>query len=354
MFRNSFTFFVLGYIHVILSYLGSKTLSRVAAFVVEQTAWLHPLSRETLPRTFDNLAPLLGRKGAKGGGSPLIVWSHGLTGTGCEHGLLAVTLALRGNVVALVQHTDGSSSMADIQAPASSATSASTSTTTLSYIHPTYEPYDTGFRQRQVEHRAAEVDEARRLVLALPEFESIVNPAKAVVGGFSFGAATAGLAAQTHTAAATSTATTTFTTSFKQKKKQQQLASPWAAAVLIDGWWHIELKKWGVSQDLPLQIHKGPGLSIPSLFVGSAEFASYEALNNATKKVQAKCVAPCEAHVLPDTKHGNFMDALWWLPWAVTRNIGFTGTAQPHVVYAHWVGLVADFVEKHTSDEAAR
>ena len=82
---------------------------------------------------------------------PLVVWSHGLTGTGCEHGLLAATLALSGFVVALPHHSDGSSSLTDL----------GENKTKLRYIHPDYNNYDKEFRQKQAEYRASEVGEMR-------------------------------------------------------------------------------------------------------------------------------------------------------------------------------------------------
>mmetsp|Transcript_67391 Transcript_67391/g.115761 ORF Transcript_67391/g.115761 Transcript_67391/m.115761 type:complete len:424 (-) Transcript_67391:105-1376(-) len=357
MFRNSWTHYVKGFLWCILGSFLPPLITKAFLFAASLFAWMHPLNWACLPRCFDDLPPKRAPRTEKGkGGGALVVWSHGLTGTGCEHGHLAVALALRGNVVALVQHSDGSSCMTDLETSSRSisavangsasnkgaaATMAKTAATTmLPYVHPSFTPtYDLSFRQRQLEHRAAEVEEARRLVLAHPELGPLLDPAKVVVGGFSFGAATAGLCA------ATNNESSGVDSGGNGKK------SKWAAAVLLDGWWHVELKNKGVNLDQPKQVHEGPGLAIPCLFVGSAEFEGYAALNNATKRVQAKCQVPCEVHVLPDTRHGNFMDALWWLPAFVTSGLAFTGKAPPMAVYAHWAALVADFIEKHTADD---
>jgi dienelactone hydrolase len=230
--------------------------------------------------------------------------------------MLAAALALRGFAVALVHHSDGSSSFVDLKPPISGPGA----TSWLKYQHPNYSPsYDVAFRQRQAEYRAEEVEEARLLVLAMKGLA--IDPAKVVVAGFSFGAATAGVVAALNPHA-------------------------YAAAVFIDGWWHIELKKYNVAQDLPLQAHS-MGISLPALFVGSAEFQGYDALNDATNRIQAK--APIkEVHVLPNTRHGNFMDAVWWMPVVVTKKLGFSGAADPHLVYVQFAVLVADFVDRHT------
>lgn len=311
LFRTTLAFFIEGYTHVFLGSFLPHFVLRVIDFFMSKIAWLHPHAWSKLPRCYVDVPPVV-----KGGGKklPLIVWSHGLTGTGCEHGMFAVSLALRGNVVALVHHSDGSSSLADIK------THNSLSAVKLRYQQPTYSPtYDEGFRQLQAEYRASEVGQARSLVLAMPSLKSLIDCSKVVIGGFSFGAATAGIVAAEN-------------------------ADAFVGAILIDGWWHIELKKHGISQDLPQQVHDR-GISIPALFIGSSQFQGYAALNGAAERVQAKCPLR-EVHVLPRTTHGNFMDAVWWLPVALTTRIGFSGKCPPHETYARFITLVANFVEK--------
>ena len=312
LFRNHLAFFIEGYTHVFLGSFLPYFVLKVIDFFMSKVAWLHPHAWTKLPRCYVDVQPVL----IDGGKLPLVVWSHGLTGTGCEHGMLAVALALRGNVVALVHHSDGSSSLADIK------TQDSSSVVKLRYQQPAYRPtYDKGFRQRQAEFRASEVVQARSLVLAMPSLKSLIDCSRVVIGGFSFGAATAGVVSAENSHA-------------------------FVGAVLIDGWWHIELKKQGISQDLPQQVHD-QGIDIPALFIGSSQFQGYVALNNATERVQAKCPLR-EVHVLPRTTHGNFMDAIWWLPVALTNRIGFSGKCHPHETYAYFITLVADFVAKCT------
>jgi len=310
VFRNGLSRIVEGYSHTFLGSFVSPVVLGFLNYFLRLFLWLHPLSWSAIPRCYIDLP-----QASYDAKIPLIVWSHGLTGTSCEHGFLAASLALRGIAVALVHHSDGSSSMVDLKPPEGNA-----ELSWLKYQHPSYTPsYDVGFRQRQAEHRAEEVEEMRKLVLERKDLA--IDPNKVVVAGFSFGAATAGIVAA-------------------------QNPKPYAAAMFIDGWWHIELKKHKVAQDLPLQAHSN-GISLPSLFIGSAEFQGYRGLNDATERIQAK-VAVKEVHVMENTRHGNFMDAVWWMPVVLTTTLGFSGATDPHVAYAKFANLVADFVERST------
>ena len=313
MFRTSLSWLIEGWLHTFLAPVLHHLALAALTLVVPKLAWLHPLSWIKLPRCYDDLPPCLSKDGGK---LALIVWSHGLTGTSEEHGVLAAALALRGFVVALPQHSDGSSSLSDIQKGQAQGGMKHK----IRYIHPNYEKYDTTFRQRQAEHRAKEVEEARQIVLS-SDLSRVVDRGKVVVAGFSFGAATAGLVASMR-------------------------PEHYSAAVLVDGWWHIHLEKHRISQDLPLQVHEH-GISIPSLFIGSAEFQSYPKMKDGTERVQSK-VPRKEVHVIPETRHGNFMDLVWWVPISLSMGLNFSGTAAPHDTYARYSGLVADFAERHT------
>jgi predicted esterase len=280
------------------------------SYIISWFVWMHPVAWSTLPRCYND-API-----SEDGNFPLIVWSHGLTGTGCEHGMLAAALALKGNIVALTHHSDGSSSLTDINTGLSIS-----SATKLKYVHPNLKNYDKMFRQKQVEYRADEVEEARTLVLTKSDVSEYIAKDKIIVGGFSFGAATAGLVASKY-------------------------PDTYKAAVLIDGWWHIELKQLKVNQDLPLQVHEN-GIRIPAIFIGSAEFETYEGLHDGTLRVQA-LTPKGEVHVLKDTRHGNFMDAMWWLPVWLSRSLKFSGSCDPHQTYTEYISLVLDFVDRIT------
>ena len=246
---------------------------------------------------------------------PLIVWSHGLTGTGDEHAVLAAGLARRGFVVALPQHSDGSSSLADIEKDGAESR--------LFYQFVDFSKYDQSFRQKQTEHRSSEVDEARTLALSHPLLSKSLSSSNVIVAGFSFGAATAALSAATE-------------------------PKNYRAAILIDGWYRIKFDslKPPVDIRLPLQAH-ALGLSLPSLFVGSAQFRDGD-INLATVELQGKS-PKAEVHVLEGSKHGNFSDAVWWLPGAVLRRMGVVGKADPMGTYVNFFELVVDFAERHAA-----
>ena len=323
IFRNPLAFFFEGYLSLALSPFLPAFLLRLINLLLIPLLYVHPLGRISLPRCADDLPPR--REAAKG----LIIWSHGLTGTGCEHGLLATSLALKGYVVALPHHSDGSSSLVDIKGERSSSSSSSSSKN-LFYKQPDYKAYDPAFRQKQAGHRAAEVEEARSLCFSLPLFTGGLlsrERTPAIVGGFSFGAATAGLVAATNPGA-------------------------YRCAVLIDGWWNIDLPKHNVFVNLPAEMHD-KGTVLPTLFVGSEEFDSYPRMKEATAQVQAKCKNEGnEVHLMKGTRHGNFMDAVFWLPKSITARIGMAGRGvDAHEAYAEFGATVGRFIDKHSNDE---
>jgi len=91
-----------GYLHTFLFPVLPTIILDAIYFVVSIVAWMQPLAWLSIPHCFNDLPPLpFSEKGTK---LPLVVWSHGLTGTGEEHSMLAASLALRGNVVALTHH----------------------------------------------------------------------------------------------------------------------------------------------------------------------------------------------------------------------------------------------------------
>eukprot|EP00927_Polykrikos_kofoidii_P051664 TRINITY_DN45450_c0_g1_i1.p1 TRINITY_DN45450_c0_g1~~TRINITY_DN45450_c0_g1_i1.p1 ORF type:complete len:418 (-),score=55.45 TRINITY_DN45450_c0_g1_i1:93-1268(-) len=326
MFRNSFVTYIQGYCDTLLGSRLPSPLVAAIRFCIGAVAWLLPLNRAVLPKCCGADLPV-GIVGEGGAGAtkqqhPLIVWSHGLTGTGCEHALFAAALALRGNVVAVCHHSDGSSSGCDVDACGV--------IVRLPYKHPTMKvgEYPTGLRQSQAEYRAQEVEEARSLIMdkhvAGKDLASVIDPSKLVVGGFSFGAATAGLVAATDD------------------------TKRWRAAILLDGWWHVNLQNLEVSFDLPTQAHE-QGIQAPSLFVGSEEFAGYEKLRDGTKRLQEK-VPNKEVHVITSTRHMSFIDVVMWLPPFIAKKLGFVGKdTDPHADYEKIICLVAAFIDKHTA-----
>jgi len=299
--------FASGYIRLPLSAFLPSIVTTAITTLLSPFLYLNPLNFSTLPRTHPNL-PLPPTK------HPLIVWSHGLTGTGDEHGLLATTLALKGYVVALVHHSDGSSARCDVVKDGVAAR--------VDYQHVDFSKYDANLRQNQADWRAREVNAARDIVLR--EFPENVTASNVSVGGFSFGAATAGVVAATR-------------------------GKEYRCAVLVDGWYHIYFEKYGIDINLPLQLHE-KGSQVPTLFIGSEEFQKLERLCAATLAVQKKC-PKAVVKVYEGTRHGNFIDAIFWLPMKLGQVMGLSGKdVDSHLIYKRFFTDVGEFLDDNTRD----
>jgi len=58
-------------------------------------------------------------------------------------------------------------------------------------------------------------------------------------------------------------------------------------------------------------------------------FSKFKGLHQATTRLQSISLPPAEAHVLPETAHGNFCDVVWWFPAWVLRKVYMSGKADP-------------------------
>ena len=144
IFRKGLPYLASGYLDVFLNAMKVGFLRPIFDLLLFIPLSFAPLNLISLP--FCSMdAPLA----ASSAPLPLLVWSHGLTGTGDEHGLMATALAMRGYVVALVHHSDGSSALVDIESKASF--------TNKYFLAPDFKNYDTSFRQRQIGIRVSEV-----------------------------------------------------------------------------------------------------------------------------------------------------------------------------------------------------
>jgi len=201
VFKDPLSRIVEGYLHVFAGgFLGPRMrkgglLFEFVSLLVRIVVFFLPLSRAKIPQTYESLPPKL-EAGAKT--APLIMWSHGLTGTSDEHSFLAASLASDGNIVALVHHTDGSSARAEHYNEKEEAGAVSKA---LYYQHPPPpSDYDPTYRPRQIERRASEIEDSRKALMegaCGQDLASLVDPARMVIGGFSFGAATASYVAAT-------------------------------------------------------------------------------------------------------------------------------------------------------------
>ncbi len=276
----------LGYLHTMTPVqsgtLGFKVIGpllRVAANA------LAPLSYAHVPGVFRDLEVDNGNDEIK---LPAIVFSHGLTGTAEEHATLFAHWARQGFIVSSVQHTDGSSSRA-VDADGKP----------IYYQHPpgmkgSDGMYPADFRPNQIKRREADLSAMYEYMVSKSEhFSSIIDSKRVVVGGFSYGAATAALSAATH-------------------------RDRYAACILMDGWFNLDLKSIASCESdeqlpFPEKAH-ADGIDCPCFFIGSDEFAHYTHLKKRTDSLIAKCSHPqTESHVLDTTVHWSFMDLVVWL-----------------------------------------
>ena len=159
-------------------------------------------------------------------------------------------------------------------------------------------------------------------------FASRVDRTRVVVGGFSYGAATAALSAAKH-------------------------RDRYAAAVLMDGWFNIDLKSiesCESDEQLPFpQLAHEKGISCPCFFIGSAEFRGYKHLNLRTRSLISKCAHPqTESHVIDTTVHWSFMDLVVWLSSAanfVYKRVA--GVANAQQSYVQLFTMTSSFLERN-------
>ena len=107
------------------------------------------------------------------------------------------------------------------------------------------------------------------------------------------------------------------------------------------------------------------GLSIPSLFINSSQFAGYEKLYRATKRlaqrVEANIISDnkdnsssstdqelvgAEMHVIPGTSHQNFCDTIFWLPRRIAKRVFFLGAADAYEAYESILNKTIQFLER--------
>jgi platelet-activating factor acetylhydrolase len=246
---------------------------------------------------------------------PVIVFSHGLTGTGQENSILCSAWAKKGFVVVSVHHMDGSSGC--VKLPDGSK---------LYYDKgPPLTNYDRNYRPKQVLQRANEMKQAYNLLKSTAiseDLKSICDLEKSVAAGFSFGAATTAMVSTLED-------------------------HPFKALIFLDGWFHIDIMhSAGIEFKFPAQAFEA-GIKLPSLFINSEEFESYTKIWNATVELAGHS---SRIHVLQDTTHQNFTDVVFWLPkWLLSKMQIMVGGADGREVHAEIVRKTSDFLEEQFS-----
>uniref|UniRef100_A0A7S4UE33 1-alkyl-2-acetylglycerophosphocholine esterase n=1 Tax=Paramoeba aestuarina TaxID=180227 RepID=A0A7S4UE33_9EUKA len=285
---------VLGYLHT-MSPLHSDTFlfSLLSPLLRITSDWFIPLSYARLPSAHHHLSVL---PPSSSSGYPLIVFSHGLTGSGEEHGSMFSHWARQGFIVVTLNHCDGSSSRAvDAQGKE------------IFYHHPPGlkgRPgvYPEDYRQKQVEKRGEELYHITQAILSSssclpPSLSSVINPNKIIAAGFSYGATTVAQAIATH-------------------------PNTYSAALLLDGWFALDLASITSCPSneiipFPSSAHTLPDSlsTTPCCFIGTTAFQNVQHLRECTEVLREKSGEGSEAHVLDDTIHWSFVDLVFWLSW---------------------------------------
>ena len=86
------------------------------------------------------------------------------------------------------------------------------------------------------------------------------------------------------------------------------------------------------------------GISIPTLFVGSAQFAERPGLAAATARLAHD---KSTSHVLAHSKHQNFCDVGFWIPVWLLRKVGAVGNCDFDATYAELLLLTKSFLHTH-------
>jgi len=227
-----------------------------------------PTRYAELPTTSRNATPV-GEK------LPLVIFSHGLTGTGEENSMLLASIASHGFVVASIHHTDGSSCVVTDGAGQ-----------VLWYKHPDPENYSINFREEQLNHRVKEMMDVKIMMLNHSELGSRIDDTNIFACGFSYGAATAVLATVRN-------------------------PKDFVACVAIDGWFLIQA--YEVNTEFPLDVIKAESLPVPTFFLNSSSFMKNGNGVIAKRMAEASVNHRHEVYGTGST-HMLFVDLKSWFP----------------------------------------
>ena len=298
--------FLAGFVHTARRNFRKRhpTIFWLVCVILRIVCWFVPGAYECVP------GAVAGAEPAQDGPFPLVMFSHGLTGTGEEHAMLHAAWARQGYVVVSITHLDGSCSVADTSSDGDGDGDGDGVSRLLWYEHPpgmagVEGKYPPDWRQRQVQSRADELHAATQFVLegGFPaSLRAVVDGASVIAAGFSYGGATAALVCHTHPRA------------------------PYGGALLLDAWLNLNLasiKNCDSNEQAPFPraVH-ARGLSVPTCLIGSATFKSHTEVKTAAlaAKTAARTGGRVSRHTLAGTAHHNFIDLCWWVhPRLVTR-----------------------------------
>lgn len=316
---NGLSSFIEGYLHILLPNARASAVRRVlTSWVACIISIFFPWAHSVLPMCYEGGDPE-SEPLAQGTKYPLILFSHGLTGTGEEHALMFVHWAQRGCVVACVTHCDGSASAVELL-----------NGDTVLYTHPAFKNYDPDFRPKQIVKREQELSDLRQFILHHesfpPSLRNILNPTKIFAAGFSYGAATAALTVVNN-------------------------PNVFAGVILLDGWFYIDLsaiKSLNTTRGFcfPAKAFEIP-LNTPALFVGTEAFSKNAKLESATRLLASNNTHSSTYHVIAGTEHQNFCDVGFWVPSWLLKKFKVVGKADYLTAYTDLLVLVDNFLDTH-------
>lgn len=288
--------YILGLLHMALARHDTKMFQWIVRPVVYLSSFFLPMSWLRIPGVFQE-APYQESEGKEK--RPVVVFSHGLTGTGQENAVLLSAWAKRGFVVAAIHHTDGSSGCVQLADGA-----------TKYYQHgPSYKNYDPAFRPNQVTHRAEEVFQTCQFLRGAGRWSRMgldLDLDRVVLAGFSYGASTVARALCMEKA-------------------------HFCGALFLDGWFHIDVSESaGIEFEFPQEAFQDEcrvlkQKPIPGFFIESEQFMGYSKLKQATRKLadamNARNDADNNVHILQRTGHQNFCDVIFWFPTFLLRRL---------------------------------
>jgi len=229
---------------------------------------LIPIRYLEIPNASRNAQP-------EGENLPLVIFSHGLTGTGEANTMLLASIAAHGFVVASIHHTDGSSCFVRTGDGEE-----------IWYAHPDPANYSIRFREDQLNHRVKEMIDVRTVMLKHPDFAERIDDSQVVACGFSYGGATVALATVRH-------------------------PEDFSASVIIDGWFHIKMHN--VNTYFPLDVMKEKRLPVPTFLLNGAAFMEWK---TGPMAKQLAAGSPKHRHKVygSNSTHMLFVDMASWVP----------------------------------------
>jgi len=244
------------------------------------------------------------------GHAPLIIFSHGLLGTGDENNWPLACLASKGYVVCIIHHTDGSS-------PVVRPTDGKAPLFFQGFPEITGGPTKTG---PQLAVREQEMQRVKSFMCDASEVsyppvraaQKLINRNAVIAAGFSYGGTTSLVTAANH-------------------------PEEYICCVAVDPW--LEQSVIGLPEICPKL--RTSGVSIQTLLLVSEEFQQNE--ETSYQELYKHSHANSTYDIMPGTKHLNFNDLIFWWSPSMLQCFTALGTRDPLEGYEYAVNAIDEF-----------